>query len=267
MVISLPQKVRPIKLVFSLSLVCFVVSCSITNYTKDLHPDEVKSQLSQALNLWARDTKLHFTYVQPSSNVISPEDEADIVVSFHKGYHGDGYPFDGEGAILAHAFFPGTGRGGDAHFDDEEKWRPIDAEGRGMSLFAVAAHEFGHSLGLSHSSIDTALMYPWFKGFSYRQPLPNDDKYGIQQLYGKKDGDDEFAPIPWGGGDKSKPAPPVAPSTPAPMSPEVPNIPKSMPTLPPGKPDPCDTTYDAVAVIREELYIFKGPVSIIITEL
>lgn len=55
----------------------------------------------------------------------------------------------------------------------------------GTSLFAVAAHEFGHSLGLAHSSVRGALMYPWYQGISQNYELPEDDKNGIQQMYGK----------------------------------------------------------------------------------
>lgn len=57
----------------------------------------------------------------------------------------------------------------------------------GYVLFIVAAHEFGHSLGLSHSDDPGALMYP---NYIYRDPdtfqLPRDDINGIQFLYGKK---------------------------------------------------------------------------------
>lgn len=55
----------------------------------------------------------------------------------------------------------------------------------GTSLFAVAAHEFGHSLGLAHSSVSGALMYPWYQGLSSNYELPEDDRHGIQQMYGE----------------------------------------------------------------------------------
>ncbi|XP_025835811.1 matrix metalloproteinase-2-like, partial [Agrilus planipennis] len=79
-----------------------------------LNPYEVRYVLSKALNVWARHSKLTFTEVD--------SDRADILVYFHRGKHGDNFAFDGKGQILAHAFFPGTGRGGDVHFDEDEIW-------------------------------------------------------------------------------------------------------------------------------------------------
>uniref|UniRef100_A0A3Q3CLQ9 interstitial collagenase n=1 Tax=Haplochromis burtoni TaxID=8153 RepID=A0A3Q3CLQ9_HAPBU len=87
--------------------------------------------------------------------------------------HGDGYPFDGPNEILAHAFAPGDGIGGDAHFDEDETFtfRYV--------LFMVAAHEFGHSLGLSHSNDPGALMYPVYSySNSDTYVLPRDDVNG-----------------------------------------------------------------------------------------
>lgn len=57
----------------------------------------------------------------------------------------------------------------------------------GTSLFHVAAHEFGHSLGLSHSPVEGALMYPWYQGMQngFDYELPEDDRLGIQHLYGR----------------------------------------------------------------------------------
>ncbi|XP_022917166.1 matrix metalloproteinase-2-like [Onthophagus taurus] len=145
--------------------------------------EEARQVLAKALDLWAKHSKLTFTEVH--------HDKADIVVSFFSGDHGDNFTFDGRGQVLAHAFFPGAGKGGDAHFDSDEYWvttEDDDPNAEGTSLFKVAAHEFGHSLGLSHSSVDGALMTPYYQAFSVKDyDLPEDDKRGIRALYGVKD--------------------------------------------------------------------------------
>ncbi|XP_026225748.1 collagenase 3-like [Anabas testudineus] len=185
----------------------------IENYTPDMSRAEVDDSIDKALQVWAKVTPLRFTKINSGT--------ADIMVSFGRQEHGDFYPFDGPDGTLAHAFAPGPGIGGDAHFDDDETFTFRSTTS--YVLFMVAAHEFGHSLGLSHSDDPGALMYPVY---SYRNPdtfiLPRDDVNGIQSLYG---------PNP------DKVPGPTAPTT----------------------PDACDSTMvlDAVATLRGEMLFFK----------
>ncbi len=60
------------------------------------------------------------------------------------------------------------------------------------SVFAVALHEFGHSLGLSHSSVEGSLMFPWYSGAPSDYLLPEDDRLAVQHLYGKATFDTDF---------------------------------------------------------------------------
>ncbi|CAG9532696.1 unnamed protein product [Cercopithifilaria johnstoni] len=97
------------------------------------------------------------------------EDDADIVILWAEGDHGDAYKFDGTGNhtnILAHTFYPTyqeDGRlNGDIHLDDAEKWIS-SSKGDGTSFPNVFIHEIGHSLGLGHSKRSDAIMYPIYK--------------------------------------------------------------------------------------------------------
>uniref|UniRef100_A0A6E8W3I3 ZnMc domain-containing protein n=1 Tax=Anopheles coluzzii TaxID=1518534 RepID=A0A6E8W3I3_ANOCL len=158
-----------------------IVTYSLVNQTmSELDAGQVRRILHEALGLWAQHANINFREVYST--------DADIQVMFARKFHGDGYNFDGPGKILAHAFYPGTGIGGDAHFDADEKWllnEPLDAEG--TRLFDVAVHEFGHSLGLGHSSQQDAIMFPWHH-ISYRgkDTIPEDDRLGIQSIYGPR---------------------------------------------------------------------------------
>jgi len=54
----------------------------------------------------------------------------------------------------------------------------------GIDFFTVAAHEFGHALGLEHSRNPAALMAPFYAGFKADFRLHNDDVTRMQAVYG-----------------------------------------------------------------------------------
>lgn len=116
---------------------------------------------------WARLSLLTFTEVD------NPR-QADIELAWSSqgpelGYMGD---------VLAYATLPRDG--GDVFFDDSEPWGIFD--GTEFDLFLVATHEIGHALGLDHSSIPNALMYPVINRLT--TGITQDDAAAIQALYG-----------------------------------------------------------------------------------
>ena len=147
--------------------------------------DQIDAEIERAFKVWSDKTSLNFKR--------KPRGTVHIEIRFERGEHGDGDAFDGPGGTLAHAFFPIFG--GDAHFDEQEKWTAYSI--KGTNLFQTAAHEFGHSLGLSHTNVRGALMAPFYQGYNPTMELHDDDIKGIQALYGTNDSefdDEEGAP-------------------------------------------------------------------------
>ena len=151
------------------------------NYTSDngMTPAKVHAAFAQAFAMWAAETPLSFKRVSATAN-------PDIRIKFVSGNHGDGSSFDGRGGVLAHAYYPPPNSGalaGDAHFDEAESWTLNIPTGAGkIDLVTVAAHEFGHSLGLRHSNVNGSMMFPSYTG--PRRYLHSDDIAGIRSIYG-----------------------------------------------------------------------------------
>ena len=135
---------------------------------------DAKAPVARAFATWARNTHFKFT-------LVTNYRRADLKIGFYRGNHGDGYPFDGPGGTLAHAFAPTDGR---FHYDSTEKWAVGAVRGR-YDLQTVALHEIGHLLGLGHSTVKNAIMYPYIKSGSTKG-LNVDDIKGIKVLYNRR---------------------------------------------------------------------------------
>ncbi|XP_062855705.1 matrix metalloproteinase-17b [Trichomycterus rosablanca] len=210
-----------------------------------LSRDITRSLVFYALKVWAEPTLLEFHEVGGPSG-------ADLQIDFLHGFHGDGYPFDGVGGAVGHAFFPSdSDRAGEVHLDAQEDWAFRQPASKGTDTFTVLVHELGHALGLSHSSARGSVMRPYYQG-PLGDPLHfnlgSSDLELITALYGKR-GDplQTDSPLPEADvqlnqrGESHK------------LTHRYPQSHQDSHML-----DRCNTSFDAVAKIRGETFFFKG---------
>jgi len=147
--------------------------------TQKLAQDQVRAELLRAMQEWSRVASVAFS---PASG---PYLGRTLNFLFAPGSHGDAYPFDGPGRMLAHTYYPAPPNpepiAGDLHFDDAEEWvAGPDLSVRSVDVYSVTLHELGHALGLGHSDLPGAVMYPYYRRATV---LTTEDTQAIQGLY------------------------------------------------------------------------------------
>lgn len=95
------------------------------------------------------------------------------------------------GGTLAHADFPPgfsiitrPGLPLPVHFDDVEHTWSDGIESGAFDIETVALHEFGHILGLLHTNVPGAVMFPSIGPASENRSLQTDDLNALRALYG-----------------------------------------------------------------------------------
>jgi hypothetical protein len=148
---------------------------------------EVQAEIQRAMTAWSGVVQVDFQRTNSGAGT------KNINILFGSRDHGDQYSFDGVGRVLAHTFYPAPPNpepiAGDLHFDNDEAWNV----GTDIDVFSVALHELGHALGLGHSDVPNAVMYPYYRRASALTP---EDIGAVRMLYAAGNGDVPAAPAP-----------------------------------------------------------------------
>jgi len=130
----------------------FDLTYAIDKFVGDLPESDQRDIFRAAWDEWEAVCRVHVSRIDSVA-------DANIVVSAARGAQ---FGFDGPGRTLAWAYLPdGNDQQLWMSFDLDELWTRRDSSG-GIRLLNVAAHEFGHLLGLGHYSDQGALMSAFY---------------------------------------------------------------------------------------------------------
>lgn len=138
-----------------------------------------QGEILRAAQVWSQATNINFVLIDDNGAASGSgdyqqgdPDMADIRIG----------GFDMGGSVLASAYMPpdvnNYSIAGDFNFNTAMSF----SEGYGYDLFTIATHEFGHALGLNHTSATSAAqMWPVYNGV--KPNLAADDIAGIRNIY------------------------------------------------------------------------------------
>lgn len=87
------------------------------------------------------------------------------------------------GATLAFVESP-ISNGWRMRFCENVTWNDNSGSGSGTDIQSIATHEYGHSLGLGHSTVGGTTMFATFFGGLGSRSIAPDDIAGVQSIYG-----------------------------------------------------------------------------------
>ncbi|KAK2374706.1 metalloendoproteinase 2-MMP [Trifolium repens] len=146
--------------------------------TYSFHPennvtDDVKSLFQDAFNRWSNVTSMEFTETASFNG-------SDIHIVF--------LTLDGKGGTVGGGYINNSVNVGSIYLDAEEQWvlsnnEDVD-EDDDVDLESVVMHEIGHLLGLGHSYVKEAIMYPIVLPEKKIELVNDDDLQRIRKIYG-----------------------------------------------------------------------------------
>ncbi|KZV31251.1 Metalloendoprotein 1 precursor [Dorcoceras hygrometricum] len=145
-------------------------------YIVQTTPDAYRPAIYRALAAWQQVSPFRFPMVKNNF--------PNIKFSFEVGAHGECEPFYADTWKIAHISKPPGGEDGEVevHFNGCKRWSP-DGDPDALDIETTATHEMGHALGLEHSTVEDAIMFPHI-GEGVKKGIHADDIEGIRALYG-----------------------------------------------------------------------------------